>query len=83
MSDQRHYRDDSTQQVQYPVEDSSWTRPATESVRLVKLDRPVYTGMMLGFGLAIASIIFMVIGTIIFGVLGIVLGGVVSGVTAP
>ena len=81
MSDQPQYRRDATQPGpgQYRVEDPPWPRPGgVEPVQVVKLDRPLYTGMMFGFGLMIASLVLVVIMSIVFGVLGMFLGGLTS-----
>lgn len=81
MSDQPQYRRDATQPGpgQYRVEDPPWAHPGgVEPVQAVKLDRPLYTGMMFGFGLMIASIVLVVIMSVIFGVLGVLLGGLTT-----
>jgi len=79
MSDQPQYRSDATQPHpgQYRVEDQQWARRGIEE-RLVRLERPVHTGMMFGFGLMIASIVFFVVVSIVFGILGVVLGGLTT-----
>jgi hypothetical protein len=77
MSDQPQYRRDATQPSpgQYRVEDPAWARPGgIEPVQAVKLDRPLYTGMMFGFGLMLASIVLIVIMSVVFGVVGVLLG---------
>lgn len=77
MSDQPQYRRDATQPSpgQYRVQDPAWARPgAVEPVQVVKLDRPLYTGMMFGFGLLLASIVLAVIMSVVFGVVGVLLG---------
>lgn len=81
MSDQPHYGRDATQPNpgRYPSDEPQWARSGgIEPVQLVKLDRPLYTGMMFGFGLMIASIVLVVIMTIVFGALGLVFGGLTT-----
>lgn len=81
MSDQPQYRSDATQQQPGAyVEDPPWVRRGgAEPVQLIKLDRPFYTGMMVGFGLMVASIVALVLMSIVFGILGTVLGGLLTG----
>lgn len=83
MSDQPQYRRPGADQpTQYSdqrrVEDPPWSRQDVEEVRLVKLDRPVYTGMMVGFGLMVAGIVFSILMFVVVGILGVVLGGALS-----
>lgn len=78
MSDQPQYRRDATQPSpgQYRVEDPPWARRGgAEPVHLVKIDRPLYTGMMFGFGLMVASVVLFAVMSVVFGVVGLVLGG--------
>jgi hypothetical protein len=81
MSDHPQYRRDATQPSpgQYQVEDPPWARPGgAEPVHLVKIDRPLYTGMMFGFGLMVASIVLFAVMSVVFGVVGLVLGGLTT-----
>ncbi len=80
MSDQPQYRDATQPNPgQYRVEDPRWARPGgAEPVHLVKIDRPLYTGMMFGFGLMVASIVLFAVMSIVFGVVGLVLGGLTT-----
>lgn len=76
MADDARYRSSSgpTQQQTAPLGGSrSWQ--AAEIVQVVRIDRPVYTGMMFGFGLMIASVVFLLVVSVVLGVLGVVLGG--------
>jgi hypothetical protein len=74
MSDQPQYRntEQSTRPQTAPYGDQ-WS-PA-EVVQVVRLDRPIYTGMMVGFGLMIASILFVVIISLFLSIIGLVFGG--------
>lgn len=81
MSDQPQHRHDVTQPTpaQYRVEDPSWARPGgAEPVHVVKIDRPLYTGMMFAFGLMVAGIVLFAVMSIVFGVVGLVLGGLTT-----
>lgn len=81
MSDQPQYHRHDTQPDpgQYTVEDPPWARPGgAEPVHLVKVDRPLYTGMMFGFGLMVASIVLFAVMSIVLGVVGLVLGGLTT-----
>ena len=79
MSDQPQYRS-SDQPTQQTTPYSDW-RPS-ESVQVVRLDRPVYTGVMVGFGLLISSVLFFVIVSLVMGVLGLLFSGVLTSLTA-
>lgn len=81
MSGQPQYRRDATQPNpgQYRAEDPPWARPGgAEPVHLIKIDRPLYTGMMFGFGLMVASVVLFAVLSIVFGVMGLVLGGLTT-----
>lgn len=82
MSDQPQYRstDPPTRQTMPYGAHGEWRQ--SDVVQMVRLDRPIYTGMMVGFGLMIASILFVVIMSVVFGILGILFGGALVSLTA-
>lgn len=76
MADDPRYGSSSgpTQQQTAPLGGSrSWQ--SAEIVQVVRVDRPVYTGMMFGFGLMIAGVLFLMVVSVVLGLLGFVLGG--------
>jgi hypothetical protein len=78
MSDQPQHPRDATRPNpgRYTVEDPPWARRGgAEPVYTVKVDRPLHTGMMFGFGLMVAGIVLVVIMSIVVAVMGLVLGG--------